>query len=269
VTASLSTDLRAEGNALHALLDAHSGGLAAVTPFQGWRVTDVVAHLRFVDRIAELTLTDDAEYRREQAQFAAAMAGAAAGETYGRMAAYERDHVEPGDAARLVAAWHGGLNALGDRLDASDPGRVVDWFGRPMKAGRLAAARQMEIWAYGQDAYDAFRVRRRTGDRLRQVADFGVRTMRFSFANRGLEPPAPPYVRLVSDSGQAWTWNDPHAPTWVEGPAEDFCLVVTQRRHLVDTALRVTGAMARQWMMIAQTIAGPPQDGPPPGLRAW
>ena len=52
----------------------------------------------------------------------------------------------------------------------------------------------------------------------------------------------------------------------VKGPAEDFCLIVVQRRHLDDTQLVVKGATARQWMTIAQTYAGLPGAGRKPGM---
>ena len=48
----------------------------------------------------------------------------------------------------------------------------------------------------------------------------------------------------------------------VVGPAEDFCLVVTQRRHVDDTDLEVTGDAARDWMLKAQAFAGAATDGP-------
>ena len=128
----------------------------------------------------------------------------------------------------------------------------------------------MEVWCYGQDVYDLFRVRRPARDGLRAVADFGVRTMRFSFANNALTPPEQaPYVRLTAASGAVWEWNEPTAGERVEGPAEDFCLVVTQRRHVRDTSLAVTNGAAAQWMSIAQCIAGPPRPGPAPGERVW
>jgi hypothetical protein len=49
----------------------------------------------------------------------------------------------------------------------------------------------------------------------------------------------------------------------VRGPAEDFCLVVTQRRHLDDTSL-VTGQLGRHWLLKAQAFAGGPSEGPRP-----
>jgi hypothetical protein len=50
----------------------------------------------------------------------------------------------------------------------------------------------------------------------------------------------------------------------VHGPALDFCLVVTQRRHVDDTALVTVGDIARQWMLNAQAFAGPKGPGRPP-----
>ena len=44
------------------------------------------------------------------------------------------------------------------------------------------------------------------------------------------------------------------APEQVTGPAEDFCLVVTQRIHPDDTALQAT-PHARDWLLIAHAFA--------------
>src|SRR5690606_13797705 len=107
------------------------------------------------------------------------------------------------------------------------------------------------------------RVRRPTA-RLRHIARLGVVTRSFSFANRGLELPPEPAVALTAPDGSVWRWGPNDAPERVTGPAEDFCLVVTQRRHLLDTSLEVVGDGARRWMAIAQVFAGPPTDGRPP-----
>ena len=48
----------------------------------------------------------------------------------------------------------------------------------------------------------------------------------------------------------------------------DFCLVVTQRRHLADTRLSVVGLAAAEWMAIAQAFAGGPGAGRQPGQFA-
>ena len=51
----------------------------------------------------------------------------------------------------------------------------------------------------------------------------------------------------------------------VSGSALDFCLVVTQRRHLADTGLSVVGRAATEWMAIAQAFAGGVGAGRAPG----
>ena len=48
------------------------------------------------------------------------------------------------------------------------------------------------------------------------------------------------------------------------GPALDFCLLVTQRRHRADLALVATGPVADDWLDIAQAFAGPPGGGREP-----
>ena len=48
------------------------------------------------------------------------------------------------------------------------------------------------------------------------------------------------------------------------GPALDFCLLVTQRRHRDDLALAIEGPAATEWMAIAQAFAGAAGTGRPP-----
>ena len=138
-----------------------------------------------------------------------------------------------------------------------------------MKLGTLISARQMETWGYGTDVFDLFRARRAEGDRLKNVADFAAKTFRFAFANRGLPAQAPPRLELTAPSGATWVWNADSANGAIAGPAVDFCLVCTQRRHVDDTALTTEGETARRWMEIAQCIAGAPVSGPAPGERVW
>lgn len=47
----------------------------------------------------------------------------------------------------------------------------------------------------------------------------------------------------------------------VTGPALDFCLLVTQRAHRADLAVRAEGADADRWLDIAQAFAGPAGPG--------
>ena len=73
-------------------------------------------------------------------------------------------------------------------------------------------------------------------------------------------------MTLDAPSGGSWTFGPHDATETVAGPAEDFCLVVTQRRHVDDTELKAT-PLARDWLLKAQCFAGPPNDGPAPGSR--
>ena len=134
-----------------------------------------------------------------------------------------------------------------------------------MGAKSFVTARLMETWAHGQDIVDAVGAERPATDRLRHVAQIGFITRGWSYVNRGLVPPdAPVFVELTAPSGATWTWGPDDATDRVTGPAEDFCLVVTQRRHVDDTVLHVDGDAAREWLLYAQAFAGPPTDGPVP-----
>ena len=77
--------------------------------------------------------------------------------------------------------------------------------------------------------------------------------------------PADVRVELTSPSGtDVWTFGPEDVEATVQGPAEHFCQVVTQRRHLDDTDLVVEGEAALDWMAKAQAYAGPPTEGPAP-----
>jgi uncharacterized protein (TIGR03084 family) len=79
-------------------------------------------------------------------------------------------------------------------------------------------------------------------------------------------PEAPVRVDLIAPSGAVWTWGPQDAADRVSGPALDFCLLVTQRRHRDDLDLRVEGPVATEWASIAQAFAGSPGPGRKPGL---
>jgi uncharacterized protein (TIGR03084 family) len=64
-----------------------------------------------------------------------------------------------------------------------------------------------------------------------------------------------------SPDGRTWSWGPPDAAQRVTGGAQDFCLLVTQRRALRDLDLTADGDDARRWLQIAQAFAGPPGPG--------
>jgi uncharacterized protein (TIGR03084 family) len=131
-----------------------------------------------------------------------------------------------------------------------------------MSAASMATARLMETWAHGLDVADALGVRRVPTARLRSVAHIGVRTRDYAFAINGLPAPSTPFhVDLTAPDGSTWSWGPQDAEQRVTGPAEDFCLLVTQRRPLAALAVTAVGADARTWLTIAQAFAGPPGPG--------
>src|SRR6185436_6718495 len=49
-------------------------------------------------------------------------------------------------------------------------------------------------------------------------------------------PQTPVRVELTGPDGGTWTWGPDQADNRISGPALDFCLLVTQRRHRNDLA---------------------------------
>jgi uncharacterized protein (TIGR03084 family) len=88
-----------------------------------------------------------------------------------------------------------------------------------------------------------------------------VRTVGVAFAVHGRPVPEPFRVELTGPGGAHWTWGPEDAIDRITGPALDFCLLVTQRRHPDDLHLTVTGERATEWVPIAQAFAGLPGPG--------
>ncbi|MGW4645868.1 TIGR03084 family metal-binding protein [Kitasatospora sp. NPDC004289] len=255
---ALLDDLRDETESLDALvapLDA--AGFATPTPAEGWTVAHQISHLAWTDRWSLLACREGAE--EFQARFTDLLA---TGDDPVEAGAAEGVGEEP---AELLARWRAGRAELAAALaEAAASGRQLPWFGPPMKAPTMATARLMETWAHGQDVADALGVVREPTARLRHVAHLGVRTMGFAFLLHGLPAPeAPVRVELTAPSGEPWTWGPAEAADSVRGPALDFCLLVTQRRHRDELALRVAGPVAEAWLPIAQAFAGTPGAGRP------
>jgi uncharacterized protein (TIGR03084 family) len=113
---------------------------------------------------------------------------------------------------------------------------------------------------------DALGVRRPPTPRLRHVAHIGIRARDFAFRANERQPPAEPFrVELTAPSGELWEWGPADAAQRVTGPALDFCLLVTRRRHRDDLALSATGPDADAWLDLAQAYAGQPGAGRKPG----
>jgi uncharacterized protein (TIGR03084 family) len=260
----LVADLVAEHDALEAVL-APLGppDWATPTPAEGWTVAHEVAHLTYFDGTAAGSITDPAGFVADRDRLLSeALSGAA---TLDELTIGELMALSP---TELLEAWRSACARLVAAAATLGEGDRVEWYGPSMSARSFLTARIMEVWAHGQDVVDAVGAIRPTTDRLRHVAQLGVITRGWSYAVRGSEAPSDEVrVELTSPSGAVWAWGPPGAPESVTGDAEDFCLVVTQRRHVDDTGLEVTPGAARDWMLVAQAFAGGPTHGPPAASR--
>lgn len=258
---ALLDDLVAEEESLDDLVDGlDDHGWAADTPAEGWTVRDQIAHLAATEEWATLALTDPKAFRDDVDALNAEPERRAAEMQRGLLARRPPRHTD------TLAWWHAARSTMVQHLREHGPKDRLPWFGPDMSAMSFATARLMETWAHGVDIADALGIERVATDRLRHVADLGVRTRRFVYASRSIVlPDAPIRIDLAApDEDDVWSWGPAEAPDSVLGPALDFCLVVTQRRHPADTELSVTGAAATEWIGIAQAFAGAPTGHRPP-----
>ncbi|TDD48726.1 TIGR03084 family protein [Kribbella antibiotica] len=247
-------DLRAES----AELDQLVGGLAAgewsqATPAEGWTIAHQIAHLAWTDEAARLAAA-------EPEGFAELLQRGAANPTgYVDDAAAESAALPPD---QLLVYWRETREDLREALKAVPAGEKIPWFGPPMSATSMATARLMETWAHGQDVADTLGVRRPPSSRLRHVAHLAVRTRGFAYLLHGKQAPDVEIrVELTGPDGDVWTWGPEDAAQRVSGPALDFCLLATQRRHRDDLELVAVGADADEWLGIVQAFAGMPGKG--------
>lgn len=256
-TSALLTDLRAEGEILDGLVaDLPMTAWSTLTPAEGWTIAHQISHLAWTDRVALIAMTDPEGF---SVLISEALADAAA---YVESGAAEGVGEDPG---ALLARWRTGREGVLRALAQVPDGTRVPWFGPPMSAASMATGRLMETWAHGQDVADALGVERQQTPRLRHIAHIGVRARDFSFRSHRLDPPPGQFrVELTGPDGSDWTWGPEDAPERVTGPALDFCLLVTQRRHRADLAVRAVGPDADRWLDIAQAFAGPPGKGREP-----
>src|SRR5258705_9563113 len=202
-------DFRAEADELHTFL----GTLAErdwsrPTTFQRWTPWDVVAHLHLYDQVSLASLAGEEAFAQEKNKLVGRLAR---GTTNADLA---RERFGAFGAGDLLAHWIDGARDLAAQLAASDPKRRLPWFGPDMGVRMFTTARLMETWAHGQEVYDLVRRERAHSDRLRHIAEIGVRTFGWTFVNRKLEVPGPPpYVRLLAAPGAVWEGDAPDAPS--------------------------------------------------------
>lgn len=226
------------------------------TPSPRWNIADQIAHLTYFDVAAALAITDPEAFQVLANELLEIDDGLAADD-------YSLQKYREMHPRELLLSWRegrAGLAAVAE--DLGDKDRVI-WYGPSMGSKSFLTARLMEVWAHGQDIVDTTGSKRIPSNRLRHIAQLGYITRSWSYINRGLNPVEESiFVSLTSPSGSKWEFGSEKDLSSISGTALDFCLVVTQRRHVGDTGLSVTGEVATEWLSIAQAFAGPATDGP-------
>ncbi|KUG61487.1 wyosine base formation domain-containing protein [Kocuria rosea subsp. polaris] len=252
---ALLADLRVEGDLLEALLrELPDSGWDSPTPAEGWTIRHQVAHLTWTERTVLTALEEPKVFAQLRERFRA-----------------EADVVDRGaqeGAARppapILASWQDSRRRVLERLSAVPEGKHIPWIGPPMGAPMMASARIMETFAHGQDVRDALGVPPVASHRLRHVAHLGVATRDYAFRQRRLDPPAEPFRVELTHEDETWTWGPAVAAQRVHGPALDFALLATRRRHRQDGSLVAEGPDADAWLDIVQAFAGRPGPGRTP-----
>lgn len=254
VMADLLADLRAESDDLDALLAPRPADAWELpTPAAGWAVRDQVSHLAAFDEVTTRQAGDPDAFRAEVDELWTL------GDDFTEHVARSHRGRAPDD---LLRWFRTARTTMIDVFSGVDPTTMLPWFGPPMSAASSMTARLMETWAHGQDVADALGVVRTPTARLGHVAHLGVATRGFALGSRGLPADDPVHVALAAPDGSTWRWGPSDARDTVRGPALDFCLLVTRRRHRDDLALEVSGPAAHAWVDVAQAFAGPPGADP-------
>ncbi|MHB1446495.1 MAG: TIGR03084 family metal-binding protein [Acidimicrobiales bacterium] len=249
----IGSDLRDE----QTVLDEVVAGLSeqqwtTPTSSPGWTVSDQIGHLTYFDGAAASAIATPETFRRSMEELTEA------GTDLDRLT-LGRGLAPP----ELLARWRANRARLDEVASTLTEETRVIWYGPSMSAKSFLTARLMEVWAHGQDVIDAVGGQRQPTDRLRHIAQLGVITRGWTYRNRGMAvPEGDVRVDLQGPSGETWSFGPEDAPDLIRGPALDFCLIVTQRRHVDDTLIEVKGGAARDWMEKAQAFAGAPTDPP-------
>jgi uncharacterized protein (TIGR03084 family) len=251
-------DITAEAEAIDELVTGiDESDWTRSTPAPGWTVADQVAHLTFVFTLAGTAASDAAAFE--------AMV-ASAGNDFGAAVNNALKLFEGDPPELLLGKWRATRDQAIKSLTAVPADQTVPWLVRPLPPSVLAGAGLMEAFAHGQDIADGLGVTREYTDRIWTLAWFATLTWDFGYQARDRTPPDVQFrYELTAPSGELWTFGPEDSEQRITGPATDFCLLVTRRRHRDDLALTATGADADQWLDIAQAFRGAPGAGRRPG----
>jgi uncharacterized protein (TIGR03084 family) len=232
------------------------------TPFFHWTIFDEVAHIAFFDHESLLAIEEPIRFKERAKKVMKII------RSEDNWPKRFNPMLGPKEPDELLSHWRDIRTRLLQRLKKMSLKDRLTWYGPDMSACSFATARLMETWAHAQDVFDTLRVKRINSTRLRHVAHIGMVTFGWSFKVRGMKVPAiTPHAELSGPSGEMWVWGKPDVSERIWGSAEEFCLVVTQRRNVADTQLKWQGEHVEKWLSMAQAFAGLSQEPPLPGIR--
>jgi uncharacterized protein (TIGR03084 family) len=254
----LRRDLVAEQGSLDdAVRDLDAEQWMRPTPSPGWTVFDQIAHLSYFDERAFVAISDPSRFGSDLDELLSRASDASIDEI-------TLEPLRSLSPSELVTRWRESRRELDMAASSLTEESRIAWYGPSMGAKSFLTARLMETWAHGVDVVDALGVTREPTDRLRHVAQLGFITRDWSYRVRGeVAPPGLVRLELKGPRGEEWRWGSDDADDSIEGSAEEFCLVVTQRRHPRDTSLSA-GELGTHWLQRAQAFAGSASEGPPP-----
>ncbi|MFF4378167.1 TIGR03084 family metal-binding protein [Kitasatospora sp. NPDC001547] len=251
--------LKADGDAVEALVaNLADADWERPTPAPGWTVAHQIAHLAATFKLAGTAAADPEAFK--------ALAAGVGQDFDGAVQQSLKPYLASATPKILLERWNAERRMAEQALAAVPAGQLVPWLVRPLPAPVLAAAGMMELFGHGQDIADALGVPREHTDRLRYLVEFAVRTWDFGYQARGLDTPDTEFrFEITAPSGARWEFGPADAEQRVSGPAVDFCLLVTRRRHRDDLALTAEGKDADAWLDVAQAYRGPAGEGRTPG----
>jgi enediyne biosynthesis protein E11 len=254
-------DLVADGDEIDRMVaDLDPSKWDQPTPAPGWTVAHQIAHLTATFRLAATAAADPPAFKLITAQLS---------DDFDANVAAALSPYLAHPPAVLLDHWRTERAAAQQALAGVPDGQLVPWLVRPLPAPILAAAGMMELFGHGQDIADALGIQRQHTDRLEHLVAFAVRTWDFGYLARGLTPPDVEFrFEITSPSGVVWRHGGADTDQVITGPAVDFCLLVTRRRHRADLAVKATGPEADRWLDIAQAYRGSAGPGRSPGQFA-
>jgi uncharacterized protein (TIGR03084 family) len=257
-TKAVLADFTAEGDELDRVLSRLGEDQWTLpTPAPGWTIAHQVAHLTATFRLAALAGADPEAF----ANLAAGLSPDFDANVAAAMAPYVQ--LPP---VELLAQWHTARTEAAGALGAADPAKPLPWLVNSLPPMVIGQAGIMELFAHGQDIYDALDVVPERNDRIGHLVGFAVRTWTFGYLARELPVPEAEFrFELVAPSGRMWEFGPEDADQRITGPAVDFCLLATRRRHRDDLAVTAVGRDAYAWLDIAQAYRGPAGEGRVPG----